>query len=487
MFSTVKNVAKHSLIYGLGDMMTKLVAFILIPLYTHYITTDDYGALELINLCSYIVGFIIAMGISQSVVRFYFDFDEEEKQHEVISVALISVWVLTVLGFILLYSASDIFSGIIFQSEEYTALFRIMFATLAVTTCSEIPLDYMRIKQESLRYISVSMVRVFFTLVLNIVFIVYYGLGVQGILLGGLLANLIVGSYLVFFILKRIRLSFSVPLLKKMLAYSLPLIWSWIGGFMMHFSDRFLLQRLATLSDVGVYALGYKFGLLLNVLVYSPFSKSWAPKQFEIANEKDAPKTFARIFTYLCFLQFFVTLGISVIISDLLRIISEESYHGAARYVPLLLVAYNFNGAYHFIQFALLQKKRTGLLAIATLGCGIFNIALNLFLIPSMGPWGATLTTLVSFALLFGITYVLAQRLFYIPLEFIRLGKMIFLGLLLYFCIDTLWFDNAYLGVLLRGLAACTFPLLLFPLGFYGEDEKEKLKEFTKSLKKRFA
>lgn len=465
--------------------MTKLVAFILIPLYTHYISTEEYGALELINLCSYIVGFIIAMGISQSVVRFYFDFEEEEKRQEVISVALISVWILTGLGFLLLYTTSDLFSSAIFQSEEYTGLFQIMFATLALTTSNEIPLDYMRIKQESIRYISVSMVRVFFTLCLNILFIVHYGLGIKGILFGTLLANLIVGVYLVFFILRRIRLSYSFPLLQSMLAYSLPLIWSWVGGFLMHFSDRFLLQRLANLSDVGVYALGYKFALLLNVLVYAPFSRTWAPKQFEIGNEPDAPKTFSVIFTYLCFLQFLVTLGISVIIPDLLRIISEESYHEAARYVPLLLIAYNFNGAYHFIQFGLLQKKRTGILALATFGCGILNVAANFYLIPSLGPWGATLTTFFTFGLLFFITYILAQRLFYIPLEFRRLGTMIATGIVLYFALDMLELENPYLGVLTRGLGACLFPVVLFPLGFYRPEEKERILSFLQKLKRR--
>ena len=91
MFSLVKNVARHTVVYGLADLAGKGIAFLMIPLYTYYLTTEDYGILELLDLTSYIVGLFLALGISQAVVRFFYEYDTEEKRHQVISVAMITV------------------------------------------------------------------------------------------------------------------------------------------------------------------------------------------------------------------------------------------------------------------------------------------------------------------------------------------------------------------------------------------------------------
>jgi O-antigen/teichoic acid export membrane protein len=90
MFDIVKNLTKHSLIYGLSGILSRSIGFLLIPLYTHYLTPADYGTLELLDLTSYIIGMLAAMGISNSVMRFYYEFSEQEMKDQVISVALIT-------------------------------------------------------------------------------------------------------------------------------------------------------------------------------------------------------------------------------------------------------------------------------------------------------------------------------------------------------------------------------------------------------------
>ena len=82
MFHIVKNIARHSLIYGVADILNRSIGFLLIPLYTHYLTPADYGTLELLDLTSYIVGMLAAMGVSNSVVRFYYEFSDQEKKDQ---------------------------------------------------------------------------------------------------------------------------------------------------------------------------------------------------------------------------------------------------------------------------------------------------------------------------------------------------------------------------------------------------------------------
>ena len=89
MFEEVKSVTKHFLVYGVGNVLSKIAGFILIPVYTHYLATSEYGTLELLELTTYVVGMFLAVGISESVMRFYYDSDEPDKRLEVVSTALL--------------------------------------------------------------------------------------------------------------------------------------------------------------------------------------------------------------------------------------------------------------------------------------------------------------------------------------------------------------------------------------------------------------
>ena len=174
MFGLVKNIARHTVIYSLADLAGKGIAFLMIPLYTYYLTTEDYGTLELLDLTSYVIGLFLALGISQSVVRFFYDFESEEKRQQVISVALISIWILSAVVLIGLFPLARPVSNLVFQSPDYARLFNILFATLAIQLSNEMPMTVLRIRQKSMLYAAISLTRLVLTLSLNILFIVKY-------------------------------------------------------------------------------------------------------------------------------------------------------------------------------------------------------------------------------------------------------------------------------------------------------------------------
>lgn len=477
MFHTIKNVLRHTLIYGFGDILAKLVGFLLIPLYTHYFSTAEYGTLELLDLSSHIISFVLAMGIAESMVRFYFDSKDQAYREQVVSVSLVATWMIASFGMLLLFPSAKMLSQIVFETPENYQLFYLVIVGIGLALCNEIPLQLFRIEQRSMLYTGISLLRLVIQLSLNIYFIVVAELGIAGILWSTVITNLLIGIALSISILRRIRLSFSFALLKDMVIYGIPLIGSWGGNFVLHFADRFILQRLGSLSSVGVYALSYKFGFLLNVFILAPFKKTWMPKQFEVVEEENAPQIFARIFTYYAFAQLFFTLGISALIEDVVRIIANEKFHDAYQYVPVLLLAYNFNGFYQILEFALLYKKRTRLLAMITLSAGLINVALNFMLIPHWGAWGATWATLIAFFCLATFTYFAAQRLYYIPIEKKRIGLLFALAFCVYAATYFIAIDSVLVSILVRGVIAASFPLLLFFVPFFSEDEKALVAE----------
>ena len=477
MYKTVKTVAAHSLIYGLGDLLTKVVGFLLIPFYTNYLDVRSYGVLELLDLTSYVIALFLAMGLSQAMMKFYFDFERQEDRDAVLGTSLFLSWGTGAIALIFLFSLSPAISNLVLQSPAYSPLFNMMFFSTVLTVCAEVPLTWLRIREQSALFTAVSFVRTIASVLLNIVFIACYGMGVMGVLLASAITGVFMGSYVLIYMLRRIRLSFSWPICKRILAFGFWLIGSWFAGFILNFADRFLLQRLGSLTEVGIYALSYKFGFLLNVLLLAPFQRSWVPKQFEIAGEPEAKKIFSLVFTYYCALQFLLTLGISVTIQDVLELISAPEYQEAYRYVPVILLAYNFYGAYSFLHFNLLYTRRTKLLALVSLLGAALNVAANLKLIPLYGALGAAWATLISFAFLFFLLFAISQRVYYIPFDVTRLFKLLAAAGLLYFGCMSINVHTPIYSLLLKGGLACLYPFLLYFARFYSDDELQKMKE----------
>lgn len=482
MSSLIKNISKHTAIYSLGDLMGKGLAFLMIPLYTHYLGAAEYGTLELLELSTYIAGLLMAMGIAQSVVRFYYDHEDQYHKDQVVSVAMISIWVISAVVLPLLIIYSGEISLFVLDSADFSKLFTLVFISMTINLSNEIPMTLLRIKEKSSLYMTISLARMAIMLSLNILFIVYYGMGVMGILISSLVGSVLSGLFLTIYTLRQIKISFSFDQLKQLVAYSFPLVWVWLGMFTINFGDRFILQRLMDLDSVGVYSLAYKFGVMGNILVLSPFILTWAPKRFEIVNEPDAKETYATVFTYFIFALVFVSLGISVMIKDVVIILTDQEYHAAGIYVPAILSSYIFYAVYQYVQFGILLKKKTKILGAATLAVAGANIVLNLLLIPILDIWGAALATFLSFGLLALSIFPSSQKLYYVPYQYGRLLKSVVVAVAMFFLCAWLETGSIWLNIVLKFLVALTYPLVLYLTKFYTAIEIDKGREVVSQL-----
>lgn len=482
MFQIIKNVSKHSLIYGGADLLSKGISFIMIPLYTHYLTPADYGTMELLDLTSWIAGMFLAMGVAQALVRYYYEFEDPARKQLVVSVAAIAVVASAIVFLVGLIGFSRQISHLIFESPDYVRMFNIVFITMAIGLCNEIPLTLIRIEQKSFLYVAVNLVRLLVNLALNILFIVKFGMGIMGILIASLIASSLVALYLVYYLLRSVKLSFSFPLLRSMLTYGFPLMWSWFGMFVVNFGDRFFLQRLTSLEDVGIYSLAYKFGFLPNLLVLNPFFLFWSPKRFELLKEPDAKSIFSTILTYFMLAEVYISLGIAILIKDVIRLVADTQYLDAYRYVPLILAAYLFRGAYSYLEFGIHLEKKTRHLAISSLVAAGINVGLNFLLIPRLGLWGAVLATLGTFFFLFAYIYTVSQKLYYIPCQFARLAKIGLVAAGLYGISILIDIQSLAASLTFKSLLALSFPLALFFVGFYTVEERAKIREICRRI-----
>lgn len=473
----MKSVAKHFLVYGLGNILSRIVSFILIPVYTHYLVTSEYGTLELLELTTYIAGMFLALGISQSVMRFYYDSEDPSERQEVVSTALFSIWVVSLFAVIWFILFAEDVSILVFKSTDNADLFRLVFLTLMFSLASEVPLSFIRAQQKSVLYTIISISRLALSLGLNILFIVGLGWGIRGIIISGLITNGITSIFLSFYTIKQTGFSLSLEKLKEMVKYGVPYIPGGVGMFVLNFMDRFFLQRFTSLSEVGIYSLGYKFGMIVNPLVTDPFFAIWRPKMFELAKRDDAKDIYSMMFTYFLFLEIFLALGISVLIKDVLKIISNPEYHSAYKVVPFILLSYILWGGYFHVQVGILLKKKTQNIAYIVAISALANLLLNFSLIPRFGVWGAALSTLASFGIMFILNYIISSRIYYVRYQFTRIFKLLALAVGLYLISLGINMGSLFTSLLVKTPLVLSFPFLLFLVRFYTPEEIQKIKE----------
>jgi O-antigen/teichoic acid export membrane protein len=194
-------------------------------------------------------------------------------------------------------------------------------------------------------------------------------------------------------------------------------------------SDRYILQAYTDAATVGVYALGYTGGLLINALVVQPFALAWAAASWEMAKEDDAPRQFADVLTGFAAVGALVALGLSAVATDAFRILVGPDFEASRYVVPFSAFAYVLYGIYSITAVGLDLRSQTRWLPVAVGSAAVVAVILNIILIPLVGFIGAAIATLVSYAFLALLSASLAQRYYPVPWDVPRVIGVMVIGL----------------------------------------------------------
>lgn len=481
----LRKIGGHTFVYAAGSVASRAIGFLMIPFYTHFLVPADYGLLELLDLTTFLIGTVVGLGLNAAILRFYYDQQGEEQRREVISTALLFGVALLAVVYAVLFIASPSVSSLVFKTDAYSTYLRLVFVSLSLDTVGELAMSYLRARQQSLLATGFPLARMIVSLSLNIYFIAGLGLGVMGVLYSGVISSTAVTTALMAMVFRNVGLRFSRQRLVQMLRYGIPLIPMTLGLFVLTFSDRFFLQRYASLSAVGVYALGYKFGMVSGAFVTSPFLQFWGAYMYEVVERPNGRELVARLQVYFTFVLLLFTLGLSLLSDDLLRVLSPPEYWGAAHVIPIVGLAYVFMGLSHFFRVGLYYTKQTKYLGYAVGGTALLNLPLNFLLIPGFEAMGAAWATLLSFAALALITFVASQRRFPVRYEYARLVKLVGSGLIVYLVSRAFHTDSLVLAVAVDLLLLASFPSVLFVLRFYDDSELRKAKLFAQAATRR--
>ena len=454
----------------------------MIPIYTRYLTPSDYGLLALLGVVGSILSSTIRMGLGSALFRSYYDYDDEEKRRMVVSTTFFCILLISVVSAGILLPFSKQLAAIILKGDKYAKFIFLVVLNTCIGSLNGISFAVFRAKKESKKYAAISVLSFILGATLNIYFVVVLKQGVWGIIVAGFISGVISTIVLYSFIWRELKFIFNLEETNKLLSFGIPLVPTDLAAWVLTMADRFFLDHYSTRAEVGLYSLGYKFGSLIHILIVNPFSLISPVMIYSEEKSKDAPEFYAKLTTYFIFVGLFMSLGISALAQDVLRLMAAKPFWSAYTVAPLICLSYVVYGSRGLLSVGIGLKRKTKYFPPMYLGAAGVNIVLNFLFIPKYGMMGAAVATLLSYLSMIPIRYYVGRKFFRVDYEWMRIVKMIIVAILLYAISILVFFQTIWLSILVRGLIAVSFPFVLFVIGFYQDAEKRKIKEIVGNL-----
>lgn len=390
MSGKYKKLAKDFIIVSFGSFGSKILTFLLVPLYTAVLSTSDYGIADLISTTIGLIYPILTLSIAEAVVRFVLQKDGNEKKY--FSIALY-LWIL---GAVIMLIVAPTISMVLFEGKYILYV----YISYIVYSANSIIGQYARGRDRLLQYSISGIISSVIFLTCNILFLVVFEWGLAGYLLSSILSSVVSVLYLVC----RLRLwkEFVLPssiekkYVKEMLDYSAPLILNAISWWIVMSSDKYMLLFFESSSSNGIYSVAQKIPSLL-VTVTSLFISAWQISSVTDFGSKESEEFFSDVLEKYQSLLFIISTLLIAGEKIIAKIMFSADFYIAWKYMGILLLANVFYAALSFLGTVYTAAKKTKMSLYTTMLGAIINIVLNFILIPNWGIMGACVATTISY------------------------------------------------------------------------------------------
>jgi len=424
---------KETVIYAMGVLGSRATIFLLIPLYTHSLSTSDYGALSILLLITQTMAVFVDLGNRKSFVRFATEYADKNLLGSLLGTTTLLI---LVTGLIVI-TCSNLFLPSLFQrvlyindAAQYVPL--TCYAALAQALNTHV-MSYYRVTQDGSKYALLSAGICGLACVTNYVLLLIFHQGLKGALMAQILTY--GGSWFIIIcsVYSRVKFNFSPTLVPKLLRFGTPLVVITASALITDTVAMSLLGHSATLDQVAIFSLGYKVSQIVSIVLILPFQLAYEPFIYAHMNTSGIQWIVARLLTYLVLAFAFAALGLALISRGLLNVIAPPAYFSALGVIPLMLPGLLFSGIYNIGESLLHTKNKTHITSTIVLISVLLSCSLNFFLIPYCGIYGAIFTHNLINIILATVVLYFGIKLFPIPLEFKRLATVG--GLLVFFLV----------------------------------------------------
>lgn len=468
MLKDIKYTLKQSAVYGVSRISTKAVAFILLPLYSLNFSLAEYGVIVRIETLWQILWVIFLFGLEPGIISWYTQYQEEKKKKIFLFSVSIFLFVTNIIYSVIFYYTSGLFSLMIFDTIDYSTL--IFYASLigSFETFIFVVFLLLRINEKAFLYSVFSILITLINLAVQVYFILYTSMKLEGIFIAKILSPALVLLLLLPYFTKYIKAGFDSETMKILIRYSFPLMVAGIIGTLLNQSDRYILGYLTDSTEVGLYGLGNNICGILNFFVIAPFVLAFNVLAWKKYKDANAKRFFTKSITYLFFVIIYLALILSLVTPNLIKIFTlNKDYWLAKDIVPWIAISLPFYGIAYIGFFSFYVKQKTIFMLWVYLVPLFVNVVLNFILIPHYQMYGAAISNFLSFLILCVMNYSLSKYSYFFKYEWRKIILMISAYIVLVFPFFYFSINDIYIQYILKLAAVIAFPLILYPLKFY--------------------
>ena len=411
-------------VYGMSSILSRSIAFLLLPLYTRVLTPEEYGVRAMVALGLELTLLLVACGLKEATNRFYVGGPGGALRPEAASTGIMAHAGLIGLGTVIGIVCAPWLAGPLLGDAALAPYLRLGFIAGFCAHVHEGAFVYLRARGRA-RTVAMTSIATLVTMVgLNLLFVVQLRLGVAGIFYSEMLVFGASGLTFTIVALREVGVTFVPSLAREMIRFGAPLMVMPLAWLFVTRMDAMFLTHYGSLARVGVYVIAVQCAQVLWLAVIYPFRHVWDPLQFQIGSDEAGRRMFRRMFQWVTFLAVVAAFGCALAAEDVIRVMAAPAFHGAAAVVPILVVAYVLEAIHLFFNSALLVKNRTTLVAGVAVTTVAVNLGANALLVPHFLAAGAAAARVIAMATMVLVTFVLAQRLWRQEPDFIALAKV---------------------------------------------------------------
>lgn len=432
MFEKIKELTKDTIIYGISTIIGRFLNFLLVPFYTNVFSPAEVGVYS--NIYAYIafLNIVFIYGMDAAFMK-YNSAAPLDKKRTTYSTAYIFLFCTSIFLSLILLLVRNPMLSLMEVRQNYSHLYYYMIAIIFLDTLAIIPFANLRLIRKSIKFTLIKLGNIIINITLNFVLVLKFRMDIEAIFIANLIASLFSFLILLPDVIKYLRIEVDSYYLRLILKFAIPYLPASLAATIVQVIDRPIVLALTDEETLGIYQANYKLGIFM-MLIVQMFQFAWQPFLLTTAKEKNAKEIFSKVLTLFLLTTSVLWVILSLFIDDIAKIkffgsvsLIGYKFWGGLSIVPIILLAYLFNGLYVNFQAGLYIEEKTKYFPIVTGAGAVVNVIVNILLIPIFGIMGAAIATLASYMVMAITLFLFSRKIYEIKYEYEKILKILLL------------------------------------------------------------
>ncbi|MGI8411849.1 MAG: oligosaccharide flippase family protein [Solirubrobacteraceae bacterium] len=486
MIGYLKRLVSSLGAYQVADVVSKLIAVLLLPVYTRYVGTSGYGMVELLATGVILISILVRLGIIEAFLRFYFTDADPARQDALARRAFGFLLVSTTIAAALLAAGAVPLSKLVLSRRD-PAIFLIAVLGLWSFTNLELAYGLLRVQERLRAYATASLINVGLTIAASVVLVVGFGLGPRGLLLGNYGASTLVLMGLWWSMRGRLTRrprsgrsaaeGFSV-----LLRFGLPTVPAEVSVYALSIVDRYYIYHDRSPALAGLYSIAIKLAGAVAFIVRA-FQYAWPPLAYSVADDAQAARLYGLVTTYYLLVSGWVVAGLALLGRWVLRLLTTHAFFGAYRALPWVALGWAMYGLWVIFLVIAGRAQVTGRNFPASLAGLAANVILIVVLVPPLGIAGAGIALCGAYVVMLAVMHVLTRRAFSVSFEWRRISQLVIVIGGLAVAGELLLPTQGAVGLLTRAAVFLAIPLALLGTRFAHPQELSRARTLLAGIR----